>query len=94
MKTENQDLLICRCEEVTEEEILEAIRSGCRTVQSIKRMTRAGMGACQGRTCGRLIQQILIREKILAPEEIEPDKGRFPTVPCAIGSLRGVAHED
>ena len=89
MSENGKDKLICRCEEVTEEEILAAIESGCRTVTSIKRMTRAGMGACQGRCCGRLIQQILLREHILTPDEIAPDKGRFPIVPCSVESLMG-----
>ena len=44
----NKDLIICRCEEVTEGEIKKAIRSGARTITGIKRRTRAGMGLCQG----------------------------------------------
>lgn len=94
MNEGREDVLICRCEEVTEAEIMAAIRSGCRSVAAIKRMTRAGMGACQGRSCGRLIQQILIREKILSPDDVRPDKSRFPIVPCPIGSVRGGGHEE
>ena len=90
----DRNVLICRCEEVTEEEILKAIRSGCHTVAAVKRMTRAGMGACQGRTCGRLIEQILIREKVMTPEEAAPDKSRFPVVSCEIRCLQGEADED
>jgi NAD(P)H-nitrite reductase large subunit len=53
MAREDDGLLVCRCEEVTEREIIEAIEAGCRTMAEVKRMTRAGMGPCQGRTCGR-----------------------------------------
>ncbi len=87
MKTD--DFLICRCEEVTKQDVLQAIADGLHTVSAIKRATRAGMGACQGRTCGRLIQQILVAEGIAAPAELAPDKARFPSVPCDIDSFGG-----
>ena len=51
--------IVCRCEEVTREEIMEAIRQGDGSLDAIKRRTRAGMGFCQGRTCRRLIARIL-----------------------------------
>lgn len=89
---DDRDIIICRCEEVTKADVLRAIQEGCHTVASIKRATRAGMGACQGRTCGRLIQQILISEGIQSPDTIKADKPRFPTVPCEIGALGGEHH--
>jgi NAD(P)H-nitrite reductase large subunit len=54
--------VVCRCEDVTLEEIKSAIRAGARDCNSIKRLTRAGMGVCQGYTCERLVQQILEQE--------------------------------
>ncbi len=87
------EILICRCEEVTKQDVLQAIADGWHTVASIKRATRAGMGACQGRTCGRLIQQILVAEGIAIAAEIAPDKARFPAVPCDIDSFGGGEHE-
>ena len=42
---EDRDIIICRCEEVTKADVLQAIAEGCHTVASIKRATRAGMGA-------------------------------------------------
>ena len=59
----NSDLIICRCEEVSEGEIREAYESGADTVDAVKRRTRAGMGLCQGRTCRRLVSRILAKEK-------------------------------
>lgn len=47
----DKDIIICRCEEITKGEIIQAIRDGATTVDGIKRMTRAGKGLCQGRTC-------------------------------------------
>jgi len=52
-------VIICRCEEVTEEEVRQAIRDGARDVDAVKRMTRAGMGLCQGHTCYKLVAQII-----------------------------------
>lgn len=56
--------VICRCETVTEAEIVEAIHSSCgaRTVDAVKRRTRAGMGRCQGGFCGPRVTAILARE--------------------------------
>ncbi|MDR1953440.1 MAG: FAD-dependent oxidoreductase, partial [Clostridiales Family XIII bacterium] len=56
--------VICRCEEITEGEILEAIRSPIvpTTVDAIKRRTRAGMGRCQGGFCQPRVVEILARE--------------------------------
>ena len=54
--------VVCRCETVTEGEIIEAIRRGARTVDGVKYRTRAGMGRCQGGFCGPRVVQILARE--------------------------------
>lgn len=56
--------VICRCETVTEGEIVDAIHApvGARTVDGVKRRTRAGMGRCQGGFCGPRVTQILARE--------------------------------
>jgi glycerol-3-phosphate dehydrogenase len=44
--------LVCRCEQVTEAEVLEAICRGADTIDAVKHTTRAGMGRCQGGFCG------------------------------------------
>jgi glycerol-3-phosphate dehydrogenase len=44
--------LVCRCEQVTEAEVLEAIDRGADTMDAVKHTTRAGMGRCQGGFCG------------------------------------------
>jgi NAD(P)H-nitrite reductase large subunit len=83
----NSKEYICRCEEVTKEEVLQAIREGKQTLKSIKRATRAGMGACQGRTCSKLITTLLLREGVPEEEALELDKARFPLVPIPVSSL-------
>ena len=54
--------IVCRCEEVTEAEIIEAIRRGATTLDGIKFRTRLGMGRCQGGFCGPRVLSILARE--------------------------------
>ena len=56
--------IICRCETVTEGEILDAIHApaGARDVDGVKRRTRAGMGRCQGGFCGSKVVELLARE--------------------------------
>ena len=85
----DDDMLVCRCEEVTVGEIKEAIRQGARDVTGIKRRTRAGMGLCQGRTCERLVQQILRQELGTVPEEIGASTPRSPVRPITFGTLAG-----
>lgn len=81
------DLLICRCEEVTLREIKEAIALGLKTVGEVRRYTRAGMGLCQGKTCGRLLQQILARELGRSQAEILPATFRPPVRPVELAVL-------
>ena len=78
------DPIICRCEEIRKSEIIEAIKAGCTTVSAVKRYTRAGMGACQGRTCGRLIENMLLSAGV---EEVLPGKARYPVVPCSFDAM-------
>jgi glycerol-3-phosphate dehydrogenase len=54
--------IICRCEMVSEAEIIEAIRHGHATLDGIKFYTRAGMGRCQGGFCTYRILDIIRRE--------------------------------
>lgn len=56
--------IICRCETITEGEIIDAIKApaGARDVDGVKRRTRAGMGRCQGGFCGSKVVEILAKE--------------------------------
>lgn len=67
--------VICRCENVTEAEIVEAVRRGARTVDGVKRRTRAGMGRCQGGFCTPRVMEIIAREAQIPEEEITKSGG-------------------
>ena len=68
--------VICRCETVTEGEILDALRSPIppRSVDGVKRRVNAGMGRCQGGFCGPRVVDILARELNLSPGDIVQDQ--------------------
>lgn len=84
---DGDDMVICRCEEITRAEIKEAIRNGMKTLNGIKRVTRAGMGLCQGQTCQRLVTQILAGELGIGPAQIKQVTPRAPVRPVRLSVL-------
>ena len=64
--------IICRCEEVSEGEIVDAIHGilGARTLDGVKRRTRAGMGRCQSGFCSPRVMELLCRELGLTLDEV------------------------
>ena len=68
--------VICRCETVTEGEIVEAIHRPIvpRSIDAIKRRCNAGMGRCQGGFCGPRVHEILARELGVSPMDITMDE--------------------
>lgn len=75
---EIDNLVICRCEEVTKKEIEKAIEDGARTIKGVKIRTRAGMGLCQGRTCCQLVRKILAEKTGQKPSGFLPATFRPP----------------
>ena len=67
--------VVCRCETVTEGEIVEAIKRGARTLDGVKFRCRPGMGRCQGGFCGPRITKILARELGISEEEVTKKGG-------------------
>jgi glycerol-3-phosphate dehydrogenase len=64
--------IICRCEQVTEAEIIDAMSRGIPidSTDAIKRRTRAGMGNCQGQFCGPRVTQLMADRLGVKPETI------------------------
>ncbi|MGN0291389.1 MAG: (2Fe-2S)-binding protein [Lachnospiraceae bacterium] len=81
------DMIVCRCEEVTLGEIRQAIREGARDVVGVKRRVRAGMGLCQGKTCEKMVQQILASELHIDISETGKSSARPPIRPVTFGEL-------
>lgn|SRR5574344_96190 len=77
----DDDLIICRCEEVTKGEIRRAVHDGMYTVPEIRRYLRCGMGLCQGQTCSKLVKGIIASELHTSPAELESAASRGPVRP-------------
>ena len=84
--------IVCRCEVVTEAEIRDAIRRpvGARSIDGVKRRTRAGMGRCQGGFCSPRVMEILCEELQLSPLEITKCGGESKLL---VGTLNDIAKE-
>jgi len=83
----DDDMIICRCEEVTKGEIRKAVHDGMFTLTEIRRYLRTGMGLCQGQTCGRLVKNIVARELGISPLELESSVSRAPLRPIEMSVL-------
>ena len=79
--------IVCRCEDVSEEEIISAIDEGCTDLEELRRKLRIGMGACQGRTCIPLVIRILARKVKKSPDELMIPRIRAPIIPVQINLL-------
>jgi bacterioferritin-associated ferredoxin len=84
------DEIICRCERVTAGEIRELIRSGVRDMNHLKAVTRAGMGACGGKTCTNLIKR-LFREEGVSLAEVRESTQRPLFIEVPLGAFAGIA---
>lgn len=76
--------VICRCETVTEGEILDALSGPIppRSVDGVKRRAGAGLGRCQGGFCGPRVLELLAREQGRSPGDIPQDKAGSWLLAC------------
>jgi ferredoxin len=86
----DDDEVICRCERVTAGEIRALIRAGVRDINHIKAVTRAGMGACGGKTCTNLILR-LFREEGVPASQVTENTRRPLFIEAPLGVFAGVA---
>ena len=89
--------IVCRCEVVTEAEIRETVRRpvGARTVDGVKRRTRAGMGRCQGGFCSPRVARILAEETGVSLQKVTKDGGNSYLLDDTVEFfLKGGFHND
>ncbi|MCM3766025.1 (2Fe-2S)-binding protein [Neobacillus niacini] len=79
--------IICRCEEISYEEIEDVISIGARRFDDVKRLTRCGMGPCQSKICSSLVAEIIHDKTGLPFPEIPLPRMRMPISPIKIGTL-------
>jgi Fe-S-cluster-containing hydrogenase component 2 len=89
-----EDMIVCRCERVTLKGIKDLVLAGSRDVNEIKVLTRAGMGACGGKTCQALIMRAF-RELGVTAGEVTPNVSRplFMEVPFGVFAGAGTSPE-
>ncbi len=79
--------VVCRCEKISEAEIVEAVRKGHTTVDGVKFYTRAGMGRCQGGFCSAKILKIISRESGIPMTELTKRGGKSRILAGKLGEL-------
>ena len=84
--------IVCRCEVITEAEIRDAIRRpvGAKSIDGVKRRTRAGMGRCQGGFCSPRVMAILCEDLKCSPLDITKCGGESKLL---AGTLDDIAKE-
>lgn len=80
------DTIVCRCEGVSERDVRAAVQTAPE-VSAVKALTRAGMGPCQGRMCGRHIASMIAAQRGVSMDEVAPATPRMPLRPVAIGAV-------
>ena len=83
----SDNTFICRCEDLTQEEIQKAIDEGYTTLEELKCKLRLGMGPCQGRSCLSLARRLICQNTGKSIAEIALPATRPPLIPVSLGTL-------
>jgi NADPH-dependent 2,4-dienoyl-CoA reductase/sulfur reductase-like enzyme len=84
------DTIVCRCEEVTANDILDSVAIGATGPNQLKAYRRTGMGPCQGRLCGLTVTELMAQARGKSPEEIGYYRLRAPVKPITLAELAAV----
>ena len=91
---DQDDVVVCRCEEVTLGQIRQAVAQGCPGPNQLKAFTRCGMGPCQGRQCGPIISEAMATMAGAAVDKMGYFRLRSPVKPVTLGELAALADDD
>lgn len=81
------DTIVCRCEETTASQIVDAVALGCPGPNQMKAFHRCGMGPCQGRLCGLTVTELIAEHRGRSPQEVGYYRLRPPVKPITVGEL-------
>jgi thioredoxin reductase/bacterioferritin-associated ferredoxin len=84
------DTIVCRCEEVTASDIIDAVAIGATGPNQLKAYRRAGMGPCQGRLCGLTVTELMAQARGKSPQEIGYYRLRAPVKPITLAELAAI----
>jgi len=88
------DTIACRCEEVTAQQIVDAVALGCPGPNQVKSFLRCGMGPCQGRLCGLTVTELIAEARGVAPGEAGYFRLRPPVKPVTLAELAALPKGD
>jgi len=83
------EVIVCRCEEVTAGELRRFVKLGCLGPNQAKSFGRCGMGPCQGRLCGLTVTEVIADARDVAPATVGYYRIRPPIKPLTLGELAG-----
>jgi NADPH-dependent 2,4-dienoyl-CoA reductase/sulfur reductase-like enzyme len=86
--------IVCRCEEVTANDIIDAVAIGATGPNQLKAYRRAGMGPCQGRLCGLTVTELMAQARGKRPDEIGYYRLRAPVKPITLAELASLPKSD
>lgn len=84
------DVIACRCEEVSAGELRQFVALGCTGPNQAKAFGRCGMGPCQGRLCGLTVTEVIAHERGVSPAEVGHFRIRPPIKPVTLQELAGL----
>jgi len=85
--------IVCRCEDISEEDVIRAIDQGYTDIEELRKKLRIGMGPCQGRVCIQLVMKILEKKTGKKISKIPLPTVRPPLIPVSLGTLASEKHE-
>jgi NADPH-dependent 2,4-dienoyl-CoA reductase/sulfur reductase-like enzyme len=88
--TPADDVLICRCEEITAGALRAVVGQGCQGPNQAKSFLRTGMGPCQGRLCGPTVSAVLAQARGVGMDEIGYFRVRPPLKPITVGEIADI----
>lgn len=81
------DTIVCRCEEVTAQQITDTAALGCEGPNQMKAFLRCGMGPCQGRLCGLTVAEMIADARGVTPAAVGYYRLRPPVKPITLAEL-------
>jgi NAD(P)H-nitrite reductase large subunit len=85
--------IVCRCEDITEDDVIQAIDEGYTDLEELRKKLRIGMGPCQGRVCIQLVMKILEKKTGKKVTKVSLPTSRPPIVPVSLGTLASGKNE-
>ncbi|CDM25346.1 Sarcosine oxidase alpha subunit / Opine oxidase subunit A [Castellaniella defragrans 65Phen] len=81
------EVMVCRCEEVTAGRLRDDVRLGCVGPNQVKSFSRCGMGPCQGRQCGLTVTELIAGTRQVPPADAGYYRIRPPIKPITLAQL-------